>query len=80
VIAHAANGDTRAGWDADTSAATQAAAILAVHAADGGWCSGCLDLWGRLAAYPCTQVEWAARVLAAESVFPGGRLPERATR
>jgi hypothetical protein len=43
-----------------------AAEVLRQHTSDaGGLCWGCLDLWGRLAPYPCEQVKWATAVRAA---------------
>ncbi|SDY48527.1 hypothetical protein SAMN05444365_102406 [Micromonospora pattaloongensis] len=29
-----------------------------------GCCAACHMWWGRLAPYPCVQVEWAARVVS----------------
>ena len=45
-----------------------AAAILAIHIGEDGWCKGCLDQWARLIPQPCTHAEWANRV--AESSGP----------
>jgi hypothetical protein len=39
-----------------------AAAVLAVHIAEDGWCRGCRDQWHRLVPSPCTQAEWATHV------------------
>ena len=49
-----------------------AATIARQHVPDrDGWCVGCLQVWGRLVSYPCTQAEWAAAVFAAPDL--GGR-------
>jgi hypothetical protein len=43
-----------------------AADVLRQHGPDaGGWCTGCLTLWGRLAPFPCETARWAAAVQAA---------------
>lgn len=43
-----------------------AAEVLRRHTPDrGGWCLGCLSLWGRLAPYPCETAKWATAVRAA---------------
>jgi hypothetical protein len=49
-----------------------AAVVLRQHRPDaGGWCSGCLTLWGRLAPFPCESAMWAAAVCAAYADPPG---------
>ena len=48
-----------------------AAEVLRQHTSDaGGWCSGCLTLWGRLAPFPCESAKWAAAVRAAYTEPP----------
>lgn len=43
-----------------------AVTVAGLHVPDrDGWCVGCLQVWGRLVPYPCTQAEWAQAVLAA---------------
>jgi hypothetical protein len=44
-----------------------AADVVRQHTPDPeGWCTGCLNLWGRLTPYPCTQAEWVAAIRAAD--------------
>jgi hypothetical protein len=53
--------------DRDGIARTLAAAdeVLRQHVPDaGGTCWGCLNVWGRLAPYPCQQARWATAVRA----------------
>jgi len=43
-----------------------AVAVLRQHRPDAeGWCWGCLNVWGRLATFPCETAKWAAAVRAA---------------
>jgi len=60
--------------DPDGVARVLAAAtdVLRQHTPDaGGWCSGCLRLWGRLAPFPCESAKWAAAVRATYTDAPG---------
>jgi hypothetical protein len=40
-----------------------AAAVLATHTAREGMCGGCIELWARLAPFPCDQRRWAVAVV-----------------
>jgi hypothetical protein len=62
--------------DPQARAIAYAAEVVRQHTPDpDGWCTGCLNLWGRLTPYPCTQVEWAAAVHAADVDGRGGAGP-----
>ena len=52
------------GADERTGVLADAAAVLAVHVDDGGFCRGCVTTWARLVPFPCTQALWARSVLA----------------
>jgi len=55
-----------AGRDGVAQVLAAAAEVLHRHMPDaGGWCTGCLNLWGRLAPFPCETAKWAAAVHAA---------------
>jgi len=47
--------------------------VVRQHVPDkGGTCWGCLELWGRLAPYPCPQATWA---IAVRAKFGSGQGP-----
>lgn len=48
----------------------RAAAVLAVHTARDGMCDGCIEIWARLAPFPCEQRQWAAAVVERYGTAP----------
>lgn len=59
------------GRDAAERMLAAAADVSRQHIPDGdGWCAGCLDLWARLAPFPCLQAQWAAATQAEYTRIP----------
>jgi hypothetical protein len=41
----------------------KAVRVVQVHTDENGWCRGCIEVWARLAPFPCEQVTWARSVV-----------------